>query len=56
VDRLLWEALAMVDRDILHTIRISLEKKNSLPKVLWLLWVPLCSLASTSAGPGPGHY
>jgi hypothetical protein len=39
VDRLLQEVLAMFGRDILHPIRVSLEKKNSLPEFVWLLEV-----------------
>jgi hypothetical protein len=54
-DMLLWGALSMVGRDILDPIRVSLEKKNSLPEFLWLLRVPLYSLASASAELGPGH-
>jgi hypothetical protein len=56
MDRLPWEALAMVSCDILHPIQVSLEKNNSLSEFLWLLWVPLYSLGSTSTAPGPRHY
>jgi hypothetical protein len=34
MDRLLRGVLAMVDQDIMHPIRISLKKKNSLPEFL----------------------
>jgi hypothetical protein len=55
-DKLLREAMAMDGRDTLHPIWVSLEKKNSLPEFLWLLWVPLYSLASASAPLGLGYY
>jgi hypothetical protein len=35
-DKLLREALAMVDQDILHPIRVSLKEKESLPEFLCL--------------------
>jgi hypothetical protein len=34
MDRLLRGVLAMVDQDIMHPIRVSLKKKNSLPEFL----------------------
>jgi hypothetical protein len=52
MDMLLWGALAMVGRDILHPIRVSFEKGNSLLEFLRDL---LYSLASTSIAPSPGH-
>jgi hypothetical protein len=36
-DKPLREAKAMVGRDILHPIWVSLKKKESLPEFLWLL-------------------
>jgi hypothetical protein len=51
MDMLLWGALAMVGRDILHPIRVSFEKGNSLLEFLRVL---LYSLASTSIAPSPG--
>jgi hypothetical protein len=49
VEWLLWEAMAMVGRDVLHPIWVSLKNKESLPESLW---VPLYPFAFVSPGLG----
>jgi hypothetical protein len=47
--------LAAVGRDILHPIRVSLKKEESLPERLWLPSISLTPLAFASVASVLGH-